>query len=137
MTGTRDEVASVLDALEAGRLTAREAVRRLRRPDSPPAGPGPRWLTLEVGREPRPLRLGLPLVPLAVALAALEVVAYPIALVALRVAARASDQPRLRRVASEVPAFPVSRFLAAFLRGGGPVSVEVGRDPGTFRLRLD
>jgi hypothetical protein len=137
MTGMADDVTSVLDAVDAGRLTAREAVRRLRRRHPAPARAGPTWLTLEVGREPRPLRLGLPLVPLAVALAAFEVVAYPIALVALRVAARAADQPRLRRVASEVPAFPVSRFLAAFLHGGGPVSVEVGGDAGTFRLRLE
>ena len=91
---------------------------------------GARWLRLEVCDEGRRWGFQVPVFAVAALLVGLEVVAYPLAWLTLRLVAEAARSQRLRDVLSAVPAFPISRVMWAVAASGAPfcVSAEDGDD---------
>ena len=118
---TGPQVDAVLDELEAGRLTVRRAVSLLA--PSPPPVRGRRvatWLRFEIGNDGRRWGFRLPVLPVAVLLVGLELVAYPLAWAVLRSVAQVSGAGQLRQAMDAVPAFPVSRLMMTIVGAGAP-----------------
>jgi hypothetical protein len=131
----QDEVSAILDKLEDGRLSARQAVRRVA---GSQRGAHRNLITLaSVGFAwaNGPFILRLPFVPLAMIATGAETFLYPPAYVVLGLIALLGRKGGLQQFLACFPALPVTRLVLALLRARAPLSIGVGG--GTFSFSIE
>jgi len=105
--------------------------------DPPPPGRRLRLVRFDLVRPGRAVRLGFPLIPVALMLIWVELMLFPFVAVGLRVAARKAARPGVARFLRELPPLPLSRFLVALMKSRAPFGVAIRDAEGGFALRIN
>ena len=130
-------LAAVVEDLDAGRLSAQEAIGRAGTLPIYRQGQWARWVRFAIRREGRGFGFAVPAWPAVVLLAGIELIAYPVAYAALRLLTAGRRAQDLRKFASLVPPFALTRTLLTLATSGAPLCLSATDGGDGFHFSIE